>query len=176
MRAREYVKWKEKLNIGASLTVSVPTGQYDPARVINAGTNRWGFKPEIGFSRRWGRWVGDWYVGGWFFTDNPKYFPGNVYRTQKPVGAVEGHLGYYLKPRLWASFDANFWAGSRTTLNGVSKNDEQRNSRIGGTVSVPFTKHQSMKFSYSQGAYVTIGGDFRTISVGWQYSWITGPM
>lgn len=51
--------------------------------------------------------------------------------------------------------------------------DQQRNSQIGGTVSVPLTQHHAMKFSYSQGAYVTIGGDFRTLAVAWQYSWIS---
>jgi hypothetical protein len=169
----EYAKWQEKRLLGASLTVSIPTGQYDPARLVNPGTNRWGFKPEIGFTRRWQRWVADWYVGAWFFTSNSKFFPGTRYKTQKPSGAAEGHLGYYVTPRLWASFDVNFWAGMNTTVDGVNGRDQQRNSRIGGTVSVPISRHQSIKFSYSQGAYVTIGGDFRTITAGWGYSWIS---
>ena len=173
MNVREYAKWKEKRTIGASLTVTLPTGQYDPVRIVNNGANRWGFKPEIGISRRWNRWVVDWYMGAWFYTANSKFFPGNAYRTQRPVGVAEGHIGYYIKPRLWASFDANFWAGNRSTVNGVQKNDGQRNSRIGGTISVPFTRHHSVKFSYSQGAYVTIGGDFKTVAVAWQYSWIS---
>ena len=175
MNVGEYIKWREKRLVGASLTVTFPTGQYDPARLINTGTNRWGFKPEIGYSRKWGRWVADWYAGAWFFTHNSKFFPGQSYRTQKPVGAAEGHLGYYIKPRLWASFDANFWAGSRSTVNGVENKDQQRNSRIGGTISVPISRHQSVKFSYSQGAYVTIGGDFKTVAAAWQYSWISKP-
>ena len=38
--------------LGASLVISVPTGQYLKEKLINLGTNRWGFKPEIGFSHR----------------------------------------------------------------------------------------------------------------------------
>ena len=38
-----------------------PTGQYDPTKLINWGTNRWSFKPEFGYSQRWGqmdcRWL-----------------------------------------------------------------------------------------------------------------------
>ncbi len=173
MSVREYLKWKEKRLIGASLTVSVPTGQYDPARVVNNSTHRWGFKPEVGFSRRWSRWVADWYTGVWFFTGNSAFYPGHSSRTQQPIGIVEGHLAYYLKPRLWASFDANFWAGNRSTVNNVKKNDQQRASRVGVTISVPVNKHQSVKCSYSQGAYIRVGGAYRTISVGWQYSWIS---
>ena len=175
MNPREYVKWNEKRLVGVSLTVAIPTGQYDPARVINAGTNRWGFKPEMGFTRRWNRWVADWYIGGWFFTPNNKYFPGQSRRTQAPILSGEGHFGYYVTPRLWASFDANFWAGSRTTVNGVEKQDLQRNSRIGATVSFPITRHQALTFSYSEGAYIAIGGDYRTFAAAWQYSWITSP-
>ena len=175
MKLGEYAKWKEKRLIGASVTVTMPTGQYDSVRLVNTGTNRWGVKPEIGFSRRWNRWVADWYAGTWFFSANSKFFPGNSYRTQKPVGVGEGHLGYYLKPRLWASFDINFWAGMRSTVNGVENQDQQRNSRIGGTVSVPINRHHSVKLSYSQGAYVSIGGDFKTVAAAWQYSWISKP-
>jgi len=175
MRIEEYVRWEEKRLIGASLTVTMPTGQYDPARVSNTGTNRWGFKPEIGFSRRWGHWVADWYAGAWFFTGNSTFFPGERLRTQRPAGALEGHLVYYMKPRLWLSIDANFWAGNRSTIDGVEKQDQQRDSRVGGTVSIPVSQRHSMKLSYSRGAYVTVGGDYRTLSAGWQYSWISRP-
>lgn len=173
MNLGEYVRWTEKRLIGVSMTVSIPTGQYDPARAVNNGTNRWGIKPEAGISRKWQHWATDWYLGAWFFTGNSKYFPGTSVRTQSPIASLEGHVGYYLRPRLWASADANFWNGSRSTVNGVQKADEQRNSRIGGTLSIPINPHHAVKFSYSQGAYVTIGGNFRTISAAWQYSWIS---
>jgi hypothetical protein len=175
MNVGEYFNWKEKRLIGASLTVAIPRGQYDPARAVNIGANRWGFKPELGVSRRWRRWVVDSYAGIWFFTGNSAFYPGRSLRTQKPVGAVEGHVGYYLKPRLWVSLDVNFWTGGRSTVSGLEKQDQQRDSRIGGTLSVPINRHHSVKCSYSQGAYVTIGGAYRTVSVGWQYSWISQP-
>ena len=44
MKLGEYRKWTEKRLIGVSFTISAPTGQYDPARLINTGTNRWGFQ------------------------------------------------------------------------------------------------------------------------------------
>lgn len=175
MSLDEYLKWREKHLIGVSLTLSIPTGQYDSARLVNTGANRWGFKPEIGFTRRWRHWVADWYLGAWFFTANHAYFPGDSTRTQNPVGSIEGHLGYYVRPRLWISADANFWAGNRSTIDHVDKRDGQRNSRVGTTVSIPVSRGHAAKFSYSQGAYVTIGGAYRTMTVGWQYSWTSQP-
>jgi hypothetical protein len=182
MDVRDYSKWRQKTLIGASIRVVTPTGQYDPTKLINYGANRWAFKPEIGLSRRWGHWVLDAYGAVWFFTTNDEFFsrnqfnPGVTKQTQKPIGAFEGHLSYDVKPRLWASLDGNFWSGGRTSSNGVENPSTlQKNSRIGGTVSVPIGKHHSLKFSYNNGAYIRYGGNFQNISVAWQYSWLGRP-
>jgi hypothetical protein len=167
-----FPSWHEKGLIGFSFTAIIPTGQYDPARVINGGSNRWAVKPEIGLTRRWGRGVLDCYAGVWLFTPNNKYFPANNQRTQQPIGVSEAHFTYYAKPRLWASLDGNYWVGGRSSINGQKNSDEQRNSRMGATVAIPMTRHQSVKFAYARGAYVRIGGDFSTISAAWQYSWV----
>ena len=72
MQPLQFSKWKQKTLIGASLKVVAPSGQYDPLKLVNWGTNRWAFKPEGGYSERWGRWILDAYAGVWFFTDNPQ--------------------------------------------------------------------------------------------------------
>jgi hypothetical protein len=175
MRPEEYVKWRERSVLGASVTLIAPTGQYDPARLVNPGLNRWAVKPELGFSRRWGHWSLDLYGGVWFFGANQTYFPGRSTRSEAPVGSVETHLAYSVKPRLWFSADANFWTGGRTSIDGVKKPDLERNSRIGATAAIPLDSHQSLKFSYSAGAYVAFGGDYKNISAAWQYSWLGRP-
>lgn len=182
MQPREFIKWHQKVLLGASLKVSPPTGQYDPTKLINWGTNRWSFKPEFGYSQRWGKWVLDGYSGVWFFTTNHDFwsrnsnYPGTRSQTQKPIVALEGHLSYDVKPRLWISLDANFWTGGVTTAAGVVNSlTNQRSSRLGITGSVPFSKHQSLKLSYNNGAYVQFGGNYQNVSVGWQYSWLGRP-
>jgi len=182
MPVQEFVKWKQKVLLGASLRVVAPTGQYDPTKLVNWGANRWAFKPEFGYSERWGHWVLDGYMGVWFFTTNHEFFshnsffPGTNTQSQSPIGACEGHLSYDFKPRLWASLDGNFWFGGKTSLNGVQNSlTELSNSRLGGTVSVPITKHQSLKFSYSDGTYTRFGGNFQNVSAAWQYSWRGRP-
>ena len=179
MKVPQFLKWKQKTLLGVSLLVQVPTGQYDPTKLINVGTNRWAFKPEFGYSQRWSKWILDAYGGVWFFTNNPEFFSHNQYvsgiqaRSQLPIGVFEGHLSRDFKPRLWASIDANFWFGGRTSINGVpSANTLQRNSRVGATASVPISRHQSLKFSYANGAYARYGGDYQTISAAWQYAWV----
>jgi len=182
MDVPEFRKWQQKTLIGISFKVVAPTGQYDPTKLINYGANRWAFKPELGLSRRWQHWLLDTYGAGWFFTTNHDFFsrnqfsPGTNTQKQNPIFAFEGHLSYDVKPRLWASLDGNFWVGGRSTLNGVENPSTlQKNSRIGGTVSVPVSKHQSMKFSYNRGAYIRYGGNYQNVSVAWQYSWVGRP-
>jgi hypothetical protein len=86
------------------------------------------------------------------------------------------HLSYNLNPRLWASLDGNYWYGGGTTVNGkVRIGTLQADSRIGGTISVPITRRQSVKFSYSDGALTRIGEIYQTVSIAWQYSWVGKP-
>jgi hypothetical protein len=178
MDVQEIHNWHQKTLVGVSLKVVAPTGQYDPAKLVNYGANRWAFKPEMGVSRRWGNWVLDAYGGAWLYTTNHHYFsqnPPNI-QTQSPIGSFEGHLSYDVKPRLWASLDGNFWFGGRTSVNGVENSKTlQLNSRIGATLSVPVSKHQSLKFSYSRGDYTHFGGDYNNVAVAWQYSWLGRP-
>lgn len=182
MDVEDFSKWSQKTLVGASLTVQTQTGQYDPSRLINIGNNRWAFKPEVGLSRRWNHWVLDAYGAVWFFTANNNFYsndplsPGKNQQTEKPMGATELHLSYDVKPRFWLSIDGNYWYGGETGVNGVpTPTTLQASSRLGTTASVPVSKHQSLKFSYSDGYYVRFGGAFQNISVAWQYTWLGRP-
>ena len=63
MQLQQFAGWKQKILLGASLKVVAPTGQYDPTKLINWGIHRWAFRPELGYSERWGNWVLDGYAG-----------------------------------------------------------------------------------------------------------------
>jgi len=173
MRLKEFASWNKKTVIGASVVVVAPLGQYDTAKLVNIGSNRWSFKPELGWSRRFGHWVLDAYGGVWLFTDNKTFYPGARTRSQAPIVSTQFHLSYNIRPRLWAGVNANFYSGGRTSIEGIPNQDLQKNSRFGGTLAIPFTRRQSFKISYATGAYTTIGADFQALAVGWQYFW--GP-
>ncbi len=77
MSPSDFVKWQQGSLLGLSLKVIAPTGQYDPTKVINWGSNRWAFKPEIGYSRRLSHWVIDAYVGAGFTPRTRSILPAN---------------------------------------------------------------------------------------------------
>jgi len=176
MEAPEFRKWKQKTLIGVSLKVLTPTGQYDPHKLVNWSANRWAFKPELGYSERWGKVVFDAYGGVWFYTTNPQFYTGRNEQSQQPIGAIESHFSYDFGGRTWVSLDGNFWFGGITSLNGIANaQTRQTSSRIGATGSIRLDKHQSLKISYSDGAYVRFGGNYQSLSLAWQYSWLGRP-
>ena len=81
---KEFRGYRQDLIIGASLQVSLPFGQYDPERLVNIGTNRWAFKPEIGISKAWGPVTLDLAAAATLFTTNTDFFGGKT-REQDPV-------------------------------------------------------------------------------------------
>jgi hypothetical protein len=153
--------------LGASLKVSLPTGEYFPDKLINLGTNRWGFKPEIGLSQPAGRWTLELYTGSWFFTRNSAYFGGRT-KTVRPLMSVQSHIGYTVKPGLWLAADGTFYTGGRSEVDGQAAVERQENSRVGITLSVPVMRTNSIKVSWSTGATVRLGSNFDTISLAWQ--------
>jgi len=176
MQPRDFLKWQQKALLGVSLKVAAPTGQYDPTKLINWGANRWAFKPEFGYSQRWGKWILDGYAGAWFFTTSKPYYPGTKSQSENPIGTFEGHLSYDFKPGFWISLDGNFWYGGQTSVADVENPlTKQQSSRLGGTGAIRVSKHQSLKFSYSNGTYVRFGGNYHNVSIGWQYSWLGNP-
>jgi hypothetical protein len=167
----EFARAARPTIIGVSLAVAPPLGQYTGTKLINLGANRWAFKPELGVSRALGRWTIEVYSGMVLFTTNREFYTGASVRSQSPVVALQAHVSYTLRRQLWAAFDATWYSGGTTTVNGTRKADLQRNSRVGATLSLPVGRQQSIKFSGSTGATTRIGSDFRTFGVAWQLAW-----
>ena len=57
LTAAEFKNYHQDFIVGGSLRIFAPLGQYDSNRLVNIGTNRWSFKPEIGFSKAFGKWT-----------------------------------------------------------------------------------------------------------------------
>jgi len=169
----EIAKSPRKTILGTSLSIVTPTGQYFPEKLINIGTSRWSFKPELAISQPIGnRWLLDFYSGIWLFTKNDTFYPGSSERTQNPLGSFQGHISYNIQPMLWVAFDWTYYTGGRSSVDGVEMDDRQSNSRIGGTLVLPVGKRHSVKFAYSTGAIIRSGADFTSVSAGWQTTFL----
>ena len=170
LEAKEFASYRQDLIVGASLQVQAPLGQYDPTRLVNLGSNRWSLRPEIGISKVLGRLLIEGIFSATFYTTNDDFFGGQT-REQDPVVSTQLHLIYLMGGGRWLAFDANYYSGGRTTLNGVRQNDELDNSRLGLTYSHPWDRQHSIKLYVSDGVSVRYGEDFTIAGLAWQYRW-----
>ena len=167
---KEFAKYQQDLIVGASLQVSAPLGQYDHSRVVNLGTNRWFFKPEIGVSKALGSWTLELAGAVTLFTDNPDFFKDRT-RSQEPLYSLQGHLIHAFRSGIWASFDATYFTGGRTTLGDRLNDDLQRNWRLGTSLSLPLDIRNSIKLYASSGVSARTGNNFDLLGIAWQYRW-----
>ena len=167
---KDFAAYEQDVIVGASLRVSIPWGQYDPARVVNLGTNRWIFKPELGVSKAIGRWTLEAKGAVTLYTDNNDFYGGKK-REQDPIYSMQAHVIYSLPSGSWASFDATYFAGGRSTVNGIVSNDLLQNWRVGATYAIPVDRNNSIKLYASSGVSARTGNNFDLLGIAWQYRW-----
>jgi hypothetical protein len=150
----------------------VPASQYYNTKLINLGTNRWAFRPEIGISVPKGRWSLDAYLASWFYTENADFYPGTLVRTQDPLLAIQAHACYTIRPRLWMAVDGTWYRGGRSRVGDGAPSAELNNTRAGVTVAMPLGARYSVKVAYTSGLIERAGSNFRTVAVAWQAAWL----
>ena len=167
---KESRNYEQDLIVGASLRVPAPAGQYDDTRVVNLGTRRWSFKPEVGVSKARGPWTLEGTFAATLFTDNRDFYGGRT-RAQAPIYAPQGHAIYSFRSGIRAAFDATYFAGGRTTIGGVRNFDLQQNWRVGGTLAFPVDLDNFIKMYGSSGVSARTSNNYDLIGIAWQYRW-----
>jgi Putative MetA-pathway of phenol degradation len=170
LSAKDFANYRQDLIVGVSLQVSAPLGQYDDSKLLNLGSNRWSFKPELGISKAWGPWTLEVAPSVTFFSDNTDFFGGNTF-SQSPIYAVQGHVLYNFQSGIWVALDGIYFAGGRTALNGVKSDNEQANTRAGFTLALPIDRQNSLKLSASTGITTRTGSELSAVGIAWQYRW-----
>jgi hypothetical protein len=170
MGLKEFAAYEQDLIVGASLRVIAPAGQYDNTRVVNVGGNRWSFKPELGVSKAVGPWTLELSAAATIYTDNDD-FNGGKTRSQDNIYTLQAHVIRSYSRGIWASLSGTWFAGGRTTIDGVRANDLQQNWRLGGTLSFPVDRWNSVKLYASSGVSDRTGNDFDLVGIAWQHRW-----
>src|SRR5215204_650198 len=122
LKPKEFASFKRKTLIGTSLSVIVLSLKNKPRRLVNIGSNRWAFKPEVGISKPLGRWTLELAGGAWLFTPNNDFFGGRR-REQKPLLSLQAHVSYTIRPRMWVAFGGTYFNGGRTVIDRVLNAD-----------------------------------------------------
>jgi hypothetical protein len=176
LSVKQFAEFRPTTSIGVSLTITAPTGQYDAKKVINLGSDRWSFKPEIGISRPFGskqKWIVDAYASAYFFTDNTSYHGVEILR-QQPLPGLEGHISYSFTPNLWVSLDTRYSFRGDTLINGTDQNNAQQNFILGSEVNVSINPRNALVFEFAKAMVHQNGPAYTGFIVEYLYSWGKG--
>ena len=96
-------------------------------------------------------------------------------KSQAPIGSLQLHMSYNFQRQLWAALDVTYYAGGRSTVQGLKGSDLQSNVRSGVTVALPIGQRHSIKIAVSRGVVVQRGANFNSYSLAWQTAWLHRP-
>jgi hypothetical protein len=173
LTVEEFKNYKQDLILGASLRVTAPLGQYNYDKLVNIGTNRWSFKPEVGLSKAFGRWTVEFTPGVTFYTDNGDFFGGQT-REVEPLIALQAGVTYSFAPGGWLALNAGYFVGGRSTVDDLRNDDEQEGMRFGATLALPVNRYHSVKLYGITGYNAHRDHDFKAIGIAWQYRFGAG--
>jgi len=161
----------KKFNLGTSIKVRAPLGQYNPDYLVNLGANRWTLKLTLSASytiRR--RIVFEGHLNGNFFSENSNFFNGNTLK-QEPMLASQFHVIYVIKPGIWVAGSIGNAILGETKLNGVEQENLQNTSRYGLAFAFRMSKHSALKLGFTSGITARYGTDFTTLLFAYQFIW-----
>jgi hypothetical protein len=176
LNVAQFADYKPITTVGVSLTITAPTGEYNPNKLLNLGSDRWSFKPEIAVSHPFGpehKWEVEAYANSYFFTDNTSYRGREILR-QHALPGIEGHISYAFIDSLWASLDARYSFRGTTLVNGVDQNNAQRNFSLGSEVNVSLNPRNSLVFLFEKALVHQNGPALSGFAVKYNYSWGKG--
>ena len=169
----QFENYKPTTIIGVSFAITAPTGLYDSNKILNLGSNRWSFKPEIALSHPFGpgqKWQFDTYANAYFYTDNTSFHGSQVLR-QQPLPGLEGHVSYLFTESLWASLDTRYSFHGISFVNGVNQSNPQQNFILGSEMNLSLNTQNSLVLEFAK-ALVHQNGPARTgFSVRYDYTW-----
>jgi hypothetical protein len=175
LKGPEFIEYRDAKKvetiIGAGLSVQLPTGDYMDDKLINLGTNRFTFRPQVGVVHMRGKWTLEATGIVALFTENDEFFNGKKLE-QDPHYAFNTHLIYTFRPGVWASASAGYDYGGRSTVDGIKKDDRKQNIAWAVSFGLPFNRHLGGKIAYvSTRTQESIGADSDSFILAFSAFW-----
>jgi len=170
MSLQDFRNYQQDTIIGFTFRLTMPTGVYQPEKLLNIGTNRWSFEPELGISKAIGPWTLEAAAAVVLYTDNDE-FDTDQTRKQDPIYSTQFHVNYTFSNKMWVSVGATYYTGGITTIDSAERDDLQNNWRTGFTLAIPIDRRHSIKLLGSSGVSTRTGTDYDSLGLFWQYRW-----
>jgi hypothetical protein len=175
LSGREYLQFRQdnpvNTTIGAALAVSLPLGDYNETKLINLGSNRMVYRPQLGVLHQRRNWQFELTGSVFLYETNDEFWNGNVHK-QDPLWFLQGHVIYSIKPGWWASVSGGFAHGGRSEVSGDPKQNDSRSRYIALSLGVPINAQQGLKFTFvTQDTHISTGTKTNTLLAAWSINW-----
>ena len=165
-----FSSYEQKSVVGLRFDLVMPSGQYDPSKAINLGSNRWAFHSELGWSKAIGKWTLEVAGGFWVYTDNRDFYGGNTL-AQDPFFVGKVNFIRSVRPGLWWAVGTGFGQGGQTFVNGLPRDTKQKNWRLTAMVVFPLSPTQGLSLTVASGRTFQAGPDFDVVALAYQFAW-----
>ena len=175
LRGQEYLRFRGSASnetiVGLGLVVQLPTGEYFFDKLLNLGTNRYTFRPQLGVVRSWNSWTLEGTVSLSIFSENDDFFGGDQLE-QDPLLFLQGHLIRNFSNGRWLGLSMGYGNGGEATISGVDKNDRRKD--VGWALSYGFQlgPASALKIAYAgTNTRTDVGLDSDSLLLTFSRSW-----
>ena len=158
--------------VGASLSMTMPLGQYMDDKLVNIGSNRWSLRPQLGVLHTRGPWSFELTGSAFVFTDNDDFVDDAVLK-QKTTYAVQAHAIYNFSSGLWTSLSTAYGSGGNIKIDQVKTKFEVDNWLMAAGIGFPVGKTQGIKLTWMSGRTQNqVGRDSDNLLLSWSIRWL----
>lgn len=157
LSGKEFAAHDPGFQLGAVGKLLLPTGSYDPERVISVGSNRLAAQLVLPITYSIGASMVDTTLTTFeilpsitFFWDNTNPTGDATVTGQKPLYSLEAHVTRNLSRTTWVSFGGIYNSGGETSTDDSWNNDTRESVGLGASVSFAVSSSVSVKVSYGE--------------------------
>jgi hypothetical protein len=154
--AADYAGHKPGLAVNLLAKLFFPTGEYDSARKVNVGANRWAVRLGVPMVYAIGEGMGDPHLATVELMPTVTFFGANDApygadrSKQDPLFIFEGHLTRGFARNFWGSLDMLWRSGGEMVVDGIARDNAQRALSLGATGTYALGPGASLRLSYGR--------------------------
>ena len=171
----DLLNYEPTWTLDTAVLLAVPIGQYDGAKLVNMGLNRWygrlafPVKYHFGVFSRGNMGSLELTPSVWVFGENDDFLGQKL--DNDPLLQFEAHLTQDFTRTFFGSLDLLYRGGFKSEINGVEVGEELDIGELGFTLNYHATDNISIRTSYSSNVFGDKNLDTSLIRLQFVYAW-----